>query len=213
MQGAHKNVELLTDTQVKLAGLLITFQRILGLMNPSSMSSRSSSLKASRFLRSSCFFSCFSFSLISASCLSRSLGHTNQSGCCLLTTYQHQKALAVCGCHWYMTIIHSTTTQHVHICRSEVTADDDLVFHGIEVHCGRGCTQHATLFTQQRMSPIACLPRHDPSLLRSRTVMASQVISYYNVQQPTSSGLAYVALVEGSDRPHVLIKHFQAVYL
>ncbi len=66
--------------QLSVAQLLLfdTFQHIFGLMNPSSMSSRSSSLKASRFLRSSRFFSCLSFSLISASCLSKSL----QTLCC-----------------------------------------------------------------------------------------------------------------------------------
>ena len=41
----------------------------------------------------------------------------------------------------------------------------------------------------------------------------SQVISNYSVHQPTSSGLTWVTLVTGGERPHVLIKHLQTVYL
>ena len=68
------------------------------------------------------------------------------------------------------------------------------------------------MIAEQQMSPTACLPRHGLLLLKTRTVMAAY-LSAIMCAEPTSSGLAYVTFMKGSDRPHVLIKHLQTVYL
>ena len=56
------------------------------------------------------------------------------------------------------------------------------------------------------------MPAKASSLLTSRSMMAAK-LSAVTVHQPTSSGLTWVTLVTGGERPHVLIKHLQTVYL